>query len=347
MHKYIRLIFTLTLVLWAASASAGTLSVRDSTGWIPSGDVATLRSEAAQWPFDVHVLVENAPSFHALEGDAHSWTDSGSMTIAIDPSHHKTVVRFGNGTGVKAGDFDSISAAGNANFRSHEVRQGLEAIVARAQASRESSVAMSQSNAPVTVVRHEGLGFGAWLLIVLGFFALCGFVVWLVRRHNRDRRSFERALDENRLETSELLSRNVDQMTLPDASYAPAPSGQYAAPSRSYSSPAYVPPPAPVYVQQPPVIVHQGGGGDFLTGVLVGEALSEPHRREVYVEREVVREEPVYHESSHSQTSDDSGGSSSSWDSGSSDIGSSSWDSGSSFDSGSSGGDFGGGSSDW
>lgn len=85
-------------------------------------------------------------------------------------------------------------------------------------------------------------------------------------------------------------------------------------------------PMAPVVIAAQPTVY--GGGNDFLTGMLVGEALERPREREVV--REVVREEPRYSRS----RDDDGGGGGSSW--GSSDTSSSS----DSFDSGGGGGGF-------
>ncbi len=358
------LLLTAFLLCWANVAFAGTIVVHDSTGWVPSGDISALRNESGNWPFEVHLLVENASSFQALEDHAHTAVDGTNvMVIAIDPAHHKTVTRFGTSTGVKSGDYDSISQAGNAHFRSHEIRQGIEAIIQRAKASKEATTAISSSNTPV--VLKQGLGVGTWLCIILGFVALCGFIVWLVRRQKKDRDSFEKALNDNRDETSELRSRNIREMAyedaLEDASKKKTARAQASSddddvdpqPRRRRRSaapaPVYTPPPAPVYsapmysapvaVSQPgPVVINNSSNnssGDLLTGVLIGESLSRPRRDEVIVEREIIHDRGGY---SSSYSSNDSGGSSSSWDSGSS----SSWS-----DSSSSSDDSGGSSSSW
>lgn len=101
----------------------------------------------------------------------------------------------------------------------------------------------------------------------------------------------------------------------------------------------YVAPPAPRYYGSPApaqTVVHTGGGGsDMLTGILVGEMLSD------HGSREVIREREVYRDSGSS--------SSSSFDYGSSSSSSSDYGSSSSFDFGSSSSDsssFGGGG-DW
>lgn len=358
--KFITPVFALLVTLYATTASAGTIIVRDSANFVPASDVSKLQLDATQWPFDVHVLAEVAPDHNTLEDDAHNSVDNPNvLVIAVDPTHHKTIVRFGNATGVKPGDYDSISQAGNAHFRSHEIAQGIEAIVIRSVASKQATVAISVSNAPVVV--QQGLSAPTWFLIALFAGSLAGIVIWLVRKSRKDRESFEKALDDNRLETSELMSRNVEAMTsdsqwgavagatpaVPTPAVRP-PSTYSARAPRTYARPAV----APVYTQ--PVVIQQNNSNDFLTGMLVGEMLED--KRDVVVEREVVRER-------REETSYDSGGSSSSSDSGSSSWGSSSsddsggssssWDSGSSSDSSSSsdsgggGFDSGGGSSSW
>jgi uncharacterized membrane-anchored protein YhcB (DUF1043 family) len=114
---------------------------------------------------------------------------------------------------------------------------------------------------------------------------------------------------------------------------------EYTPPVRHHNQGTYYAPPArAVYTSPQPVIVQNNSGNDLLTGVLIGEALSEPrYERERVVEREYVRE-PVYQPAYEPPSRDyDSGSDNSSYDSGS--DSSSSWDSGSdsssSFDSGS------------
>lgn len=348
MKKILALLIGLCLLVWSGVSDAGNLAVHDYANWIPKGDLAALNSEAGAWPFDVHILVENADSRDILEDHAHlAVTGPNVMAIAVDPTHHRTVTRFGTNTGVKPGDYDSITQAGNAHFRAHEVRQGLEAIVVRASASRQAVTAISASNEPV--VLKEGLGTGTWFCIVVGFFALGGFIVWLVRKQKRDRENFERALDDNRLETSELVSRNTRAIVDDEDTYT----AQYPT-KRTYKTKgisAHISVPT---VQPSTIVVNSGSNNnDLLTGMLIGEELSRPTRE--YVPAPVYAPAPVpSYTPSPSYSNDDSGGSSSSWDSGSSswDSGSSSSDSGgssSSWDSGSSSFDFGGGggSSDW
>lgn len=182
-------LFIVALCLWASTSLAGTIDVHDSVGFLSTGDVQTLRDHNGNWPFDVHLLAESASSMEALESDAHrAVTSSSVMVIAVDPAHHKTVVRFGTATGVKTGDYDSISKAGNAHFRSGENEAGVEAILARARASKESIVAMSSSNAPV-IIEH-GLSTEAWVGIVALFVVFVVVLWWLYTSAKRDKQAF-------------------------------------------------------------------------------------------------------------------------------------------------------------
>jgi hypothetical protein len=374
-----RILKTLVLVLTLMTlrvpvALAGTITVHDSAGFVPSGDIEKLRTDANDWPFDVHILAQNVASLDMLEENAHlAVTGPNVLVIAIDPAHHKTVVRFGNSTGIKPGDYDSISAAGNAHFRAHNIAQGFEVILARARASRESVSALSTSTTPVVITNERGLSWSAWLGIVLLFTGFVTVIVLLYRRSKRNQEAFQAALDENRLETSELRSRNIEEMTMPNAARPvvfpstvrtsmPLRSDGSAIPP-TYAPTAFAPSPSPI-VQQTTVVQPSNNDG-LLTGILLGESLAQSSRRDRVIEHEVIVEREVEHHRSDrsddaggssssyqpassweapSTTSHDSGGSSSSWN----DSNSSSYDSsGSSGDSGGGGSDGGGGSSDW
>jgi hypothetical protein len=301
------------MLLWSTTAFAGELSVRDSANWIPTNDVAQLQSDSKDWPFDVNILIENVSNLSALENDARGLVNkSSTMVIAIDPTHRKTVVRFGASTGVQASDYNAISAAGNSDFKLNFIRQGLDAIVAKAVSSRNPNPETATAGAT-----SEKSGIGMWVFIMAGVLFGGILILWLTRKRTKD--SVQ----------SEPLS------TFDDSMY-----------QRQSSRMNRVAPVAPVVPQN--VVVNQStGNNDLLTGILVGEVLSNQNRTEVIHESAVPVPEP--------SSSSDSGGSSSSWDSGSSSSSSdssSSYDSGgssSSWDSGSSGGGFdsGGGSSGW
>lgn len=333
-----------------------TITIHDNTGFVPPGDAAALQAEATSWPFDVHLLVENAPNRDRMEDDAHAAvTNPHVMAIAIDPAHHRTEVRFGSDTGVKTGDYDSIARAGNAHLRAGEVQQAIEAIVLRAKASTVSTTALSTSDTPVVV--HQGMSGGEILFLGVLTLAVMGFIVWMVRRWQRNQRSYEQALVDNRLETEELRAHNAEARDWEDK-VRQTTDRTFRTPRAPSAPRAPLPPSVPMpvnpymapVVQPVPMVVNSRDDG-FLEGMLIGDALSRNNRTEVIREREVVRETP------RSRVSDDGGGAGASWGSGSGsssddsdsspDIGggSASWDSGGGSSGGDSGG--GGGGSDW
>jgi len=122
----------------------GTATIHDEQNLLTSSDVSAIQHAASAWPFDTHVLIANEPSTDALDDAAHRAITSPHVTaIAVDPAHHHVAVRFGAATRVHAGDFDSITKAGNAFFRSGEWAVGINAIGTRAEASAKSHVALS------------------------------------------------------------------------------------------------------------------------------------------------------------------------------------------------------------
>lgn len=386
-HRKIALIAApLALLALASPAMAGTLVIRDTAALLSHGDIQTLQGKAATLPFDVHLLIEKAGSRAALEDHAHAWVDGPKVVVlGLDPAGHHVVARFGNGTGVKTGDFDTVALAGNTHFRAGEWVQGIETIWTRARASAEAKAAITTQAAPVVV--QEGLSTGSWVGIGLLVSLFLGVAVWVWRKRKDDQERFERMAREMEDEAAELRAENIRNMTRPappaprpalssptpgplnlsnnnpDPAYAPRSSYSPPAPAPArYAAPA--PAPAPVIINNPTPVV-ASSNNDLLTGVLIGESLSRP--REVHHYHEPAPA-PVYtpppaprYSPPPAPSSYDSGGSSSSYSGSSSSYGSSSssYDSGgssssyssssSSFDSGSSGGGFdsGGGGGDW
>ena len=97
MKKLIGLLALSLVVLVTGFAQAGTLTVRDTAGFLTPSDVSALQAKSGEWPFNLVVLAENAPSFPILEDHAHNLiTGPSVMVIAVDPAHHKVVTRFGS-----------------------------------------------------------------------------------------------------------------------------------------------------------------------------------------------------------------------------------------------------------
>jgi hypothetical protein len=300
-------------------------------------------------------------------------TSANTLAIGVDPVHHYAYVHFGTGTGIRHGDYIPIERAGNAEFHAGHWGAGVRAIVNAASAassqSQRSEVIIQQ---PTTVVEH---GASIWPYFLFG--GLLAATVLLVWRWMRRRTvAIENAAQEARDEAQEMRKRNIeeqgwhDKMSQKMGQSEPGAAASQAQPvaqiravpqawgptevdremqaayrgTRYQPSQPYVQPAAaPVIIATQPAMY--GGNNDFLTGMLVADALERPREREVV--REVVHE--TRHESSSGWggSSSDSGGGGSSWDSGSSsDSGggggfdSGGGDSGGGFDSGGGGGDF-------
>ena len=139
-----------SLALLSTSTLAGTLAVRDVAALLSPQDIQALQTKAATLPFDVHLLIEKAGSKAALEDHAHAWVDGPKVVVVgLDPAGHHVVARFGVQTGVKTGDFDTVTLAGNTHFRAGEFVPGIEAIWTRARASAEAKAAITTQAAPV------------------------------------------------------------------------------------------------------------------------------------------------------------------------------------------------------
>jgi hypothetical protein len=359
MHRIVSLLLLLGLMALAPTAFAGEIIVRDQAALLTADDVVTLKNRRADFSFDVVVLAENAPDAATLEDHAHQAVDRPNLlVVAIDPGHQRVVTRFGTGLGVKMPDRESITAAGNAHLRAREPAPGILAILYRAKASAESAVPLTAATgAPVVV--QQGLSTGTWVGIGLVIALFVGLAVWLFQKLRSERSEYQRALDENREETSDLRTRNIEAMTLPTPERRSSV-GSFPRPSPRIEPSYYPPTPAArgggsVVVTNNVVTGGGGGSSDLATGILLGEALARPHERE----RIVYEPAPSYHRDpdpysppayvppAPAAPSYDGGGSSSSYGSSSSSYGSSSsYDSGgssSSFDSGGGGGGGGGG----
>lgn len=276
------------MLFWSTTALAGELSVRDSANWIPENDVAQLRSDSKEWPFDVNILIENVSSLSALENDAHGLVNKPDvMVIAIDPTHRKTVVRFGSATGVRASDYNTISAAGNSDFKLNFIRQGLDAIVAKAVSSRNPNPETSSAGAT-----SEKSGISVWVFVIAGVLFGGILLLWLTRKRERN--------------DPFVSDQSEPSSTFDDSMY-----------QRQVSRMNRAAPVAPVVPQN--VVVNQSNN-DLITGIVLGEVLASNHTPAIH---EPAAYTPPAPESSSSDSSSsyDSGGSSSSWDSGSSSSG--------------------------
>jgi uncharacterized membrane protein YgcG len=333
--------------------------IDDAEGILSAQDTHAI--EQATSRFDVKVLVTSKASKAELDARVGHMVNSGNtLAIGVDPVHRYTFTHFGIGLGISSSDFQTVARSGNQEFKQGHWAQGITGIIgttngyaAKAErvqvAARQTIVVPTQT----TVVEHP---VPAWPFIlgvlVLGLF---GYLAWrLVRRKQQD---VDATIDDFRDEAQTMRTRNLEEQSWHDkaaaaqannannaenARMAPGKAAAIVAPpdpaligNRFRPAQPYVPPPS----YQPPVVVHQSGGsGDLLTGVLIGNMLSD--RRTI-----AAPDEPPRHHARPSSDDDaGSGGGGFSWDSSSSD---SSGSGGGGFDSGGGGFDSGGGGGDF
>jgi uncharacterized membrane protein YgcG len=292
------------------------MKINDAAHILSEADISAINAAAGSWPFDTSLTTGNFSSRSAFEHEVSAAvTGPNVVSIGLDAGHHFVSVHFGKGVNIPHGRWDAISRAGTSSFREGRWADGIKQIGSQASASVEARATTLASAHPASPATDYTAYWVAGGIIV--FAAL---VLWLVFRRRR-----------------EVYGYVPSMPAYEDASVSPSPGYAKARGWTSGVAPVnYAPAPvAPVYTQ--PVVVHNGGN-DLLTGVILGEMMSDHHNHTTVVE----------HVSAPASTYD-SGSSSSSYDSGSYDSGSSSssWDSGSSFDSGGGGFDSGGGGGDW
>ncbi len=257
-----------------------------------------------------------------------------AVCIGVNPRGHFTTVYYGIDVAASSAA-ETIKKAGNPSFRAGDWSQGVKDILVRAEAVSHSRAGVAVINQPVTTVEHPVSA----LPFVIGFGFLGGFVLLAYVAIRKQRAAMKLAIENSQREAAEMASRNIRAETRESAA-RPAPRARRTN-EAAIPTPRHVPrppippsPPAP-FVHSSTVVVDRGGN-DFATGLVLGQAISQPR----IVEREIIRETPRYRTpdpepARSSYSSSDSG--SSSWSDSSSGGGSS--------DFGDSGG--GGGSSDW
>lgn len=359
----------MAILLITLSTFAGSTSIRDNVGLLSAADRDQLLTTGFQWPFDATVLIENVEK-DTLRAHASSQVTAPNMVvIALSPTKRSTVVRFGSGTNVDQGHWESIAKADNGAFKEDRWRTGIEAIGFRAKVAVEEarlSVAAPQRPQTTNLPVHEQNAITAmWMAIGLTAVFFAALAWWMVRRHRRQTDELQAAADKLSCEAADIASKTITMEERREREkWEGVERGEGRGTETIYrrntsrpvrvshdlprTQPVHVPvqpsAPAPVYTTQTTTVVHERGGGssDFAMGLLVGDALNDRHSDHHHHHYE----SPA---PPSSRKNYDSGGSSSSWGSvfesnSSSDSGGSgsSWDSSSSssFDSG-------GSSSDW
>jgi hypothetical protein len=178
---WIALALALSMAIFAGTAHAGTLRVRDDAGALTSDGVQRLQSVLARAPFDGRLVVTTAyPDAQDLARFVHSLVTSPNVVVVgVDPEHRHVQVHFGSGAGVPASEWPAIERAGNDAFRQRDWAGGAAAIFAAA--ARVATGDPSTQGVPVEQTRPSLVGPGLLLLVVAG---IVGAGIWLARRRS-------------------------------------------------------------------------------------------------------------------------------------------------------------------
>jgi Domain of unknown function (DUF5129) len=193
--RVVALIALAVSVLFALPASAGALHTTDDAGAFTPSQLATVRSRAQGYDFDVRLITSSS---YASKSDLGNYvhrfvTEPNLVVIGLDPVHRHVSVHFGTGTRIADSEFKTIESAGVASFKDADWAGGVVAILDRAERAvgtggghRAAPVGADPSNA----VGHDGAypqsapssgGFGGlfWVVAIVG---VIGLVFWMIAR---------------------------------------------------------------------------------------------------------------------------------------------------------------------
>jgi uncharacterized membrane protein YgcG len=354
------------LPIFMPSLANSTVLVNDLQHVLSGNELASLQSTSSNH----RVVITFTDSVSQIDLDgmmSRCITTPNTVCIGIDTKKHYSRSHFGIDTGIKSGDFQQVSLAGNMDFKEGRWADGAKSIISRANIMSQRT----NTGATAVVIQQPIVekSFPKWPFFVgFSFLALVlGIILWRIRKREREAMN---AIGDVRREAGELASRNIEAeqrndfdkrlrevtgptreigtvtgrtASTPNFSNKPKPAPA-PKPRPSYHPPKHrrIPTPLPRPKTPAPIVVAapSSGAGDFVTGMMVGEAMSHHHRTPTpaptYHRRRTPTPDPSIFSSSDSGGE---GGSDSSWDSGG---GGGSWDSG-----GGGGGDSGGGGGDF
>jgi uncharacterized membrane protein YgcG len=335
-------------LLFSAPAYAS-VTVNDLTNTLTPTAKADLEATPTQHRVKANFLnTSSQQDMDRLMGDCVDTPNT--VCIGVDPVHHWTFSHFGVDTGVRSSDFTQVAKAGDLDFKQAQWTDGIKSIISRANA------VSIKSNAPAAVVINQPVvekDFPLWPFFLGGVIMIIGIIAFVEWARKKNQQAQD-TLNDARSEVFEMASRNINQGELSSFDKKLSPEctewldknkenvfnvtsnrqkgGITAAKVTTHKAVKpvhhYNPATGERHRTPAPVVVNNSSN-DLLTGVLVGQAISNNHCH---------HSEPAHHHSSY-----DSGSSGSSYDSSSSyDSGSSgsSFDSSSSFDCGGGGGGF-------
>jgi uncharacterized membrane protein YgcG len=177
--------------------------VADQSGTLTPAQRQELESTPSA--FRMKVVFESRSDATILRQDAKACVDSPStICLVVDAGHKRTATEFGVDTGIRSSDYPQVARAGNPDFHEGHWVDGVKAVSARA------SVMSQKTSAPAAVVLQQPviekpvpiwpflLGFGA---IVMG----C-VLIW-----RRNRKKFEKTIEEFKEEAAEMRSNNIKE----------------------------------------------------------------------------------------------------------------------------------------
>ncbi len=185
-RRMVALVALAIAVLFALPAIAGTLHTTDDAGVLTQSQLATVRSRAQGYDFDVRLITSSSyTSKSDLGGYVHRFvTEPNIVVIGLDPVHRHVSVHFGTGTRIADSEFSAIESAGVASFKDGDWAGGVVAILDRAEKAvgtgggqRTSAVGTSASTSPST--GSSGLGGFFWIIVIA---AGAGILFWVVSR---------------------------------------------------------------------------------------------------------------------------------------------------------------------
>jgi uncharacterized membrane protein YgcG len=280
------------------------INVRDEANFLNPSDRSNLQNMAGNWPFEVHLLVSTQYSKNHLSEVVGKWVDGPNVvSVGFDPVHRYAQIHFGTGTGVPESVWHYVFEAGRSSFHDNRWVDGVNDMINAAATARvQTSQTTSQTIQTHKPQDSNPINYGDWVFWGLVISVIAVATYFVVRMNRRNDATFSKSDD-----------IHPQSPSPPSRSHIPRSSR-----STYSSSPA-------------PIIVNNNNDGGFITGMVVGEMISQPTERVVVERIETQTYDPPTPDSSPSVF--DGGGSGGDFDSDSDS------DSGGSFDSGGGGGD--------
>jgi MYXO-CTERM domain-containing protein len=170
----------------SASASAGSLQVRDDAHVLAPQDIARLRSEVASAPFDARLMTTtDHPESQDLARYLERFVSEGDMVVVgVDPEHRHVQVRFGTASHVPQPSRSAIEKSGNDAFRRGDWEGGAATIFR--MASGAVSTAPAEGPSAMSRAAPAPASPGMILIVIGGFVGIALLAAFLLRRRNLD-----------------------------------------------------------------------------------------------------------------------------------------------------------------